>query len=110
VTTYDPESRDPGLASERTDLAWSRSGLSLLACGAVLARGLASPPLTASDLAIGICIVGLGAFVSALGVWRARRSRRFARRPATASDLLPVSVGVAVVGIAAFVIASVFPA
>jgi putative membrane protein len=109
VTSFEPEARDPGLAAERTDLAWSRSGLSLVACGAVLLRGLARPPLTASDLAIGLCIVGLGAFVAALGVWRARQVRRSSSRRATASDLMPVSVGVAMVGTAAFVVAAVFP-
>ena len=32
--------RDPGLAAERTELAWNRSTLALFACGAAMLKGL----------------------------------------------------------------------
>jgi uncharacterized membrane protein YidH (DUF202 family) len=110
MSAYEPEARDPGLADERTDLAWNRSGLSLLACGAVVLRGLARPPLTTGDFAIGACILAIGGFVYALGAWHARRTHANRRRPASATDLLPLSAGVALVGAAAFLIAAFFPA
>ena len=34
------ELSDAELADERTDLAWNRSGLDLVACGLVIIRGL----------------------------------------------------------------------
>jgi uncharacterized membrane protein YidH (DUF202 family) len=109
VNDFDAESRDPGLASERTDLAWNRSGLSLLACGAAVMRGIARPPLTTGDVAVGACILALGGFIWTLGSWRVHRSRARAARRTTAADLLPISLGVAIVGIAAFVLAAFLP-
>jgi uncharacterized membrane protein YidH (DUF202 family) len=109
MTDYDADSPDPGLAAERTDLAWNRSGLSLLACGAAVMRGIAHPPLiTKGQTAVGASILALGAFTWALGSWHAHRSRMRRARPTSAADLVPVSVGVALVGIAAFVIAALF--
>ncbi|HXY91277.1 MAG TPA: DUF202 domain-containing protein [Acidimicrobiia bacterium] len=108
MTGYQPEAREPGLAAERTDLAWDRSGLGLLACGAVVMRGIARRPLVTGEIVVGACIVGLGGFIWALGAWYARRVRS-SGRPASASDLLPVSLGVAGIGVAAFVIAALFP-
>jgi uncharacterized membrane protein YidH (DUF202 family) len=109
VSHFDADSRDPGLAAERTDLAWNRSGLSLLACGAVVIRGIARPPLTAGRVAVGLVILALGAFTWALGSWRVHRSRTRGARTATPADLLPISLGVALVGIAAFVVGAFFP-
>jgi uncharacterized membrane protein YidH (DUF202 family) len=109
MTHYDADSRDPGLAAERTDLAWNRSGMSLIACGAAVMRGIARPPLiTKGESAVGACIMTLGAFTWALGSWHVRRSRARRERPTSAADLVPVSVGVALVGIAAFVLAALF--
>ena len=106
---FDPDGRDPGLAAERTDLAWNRSGMSLLACGTAVMRGLAHPPLDKGNLAVGAAILGLAAFSWALGAWHARRSGAKGRGAATARDLWPISLGVALVGVAAFAIAAAFP-
>jgi uncharacterized membrane protein YidH (DUF202 family) len=105
VTAFDPESRVPGLAAERTDLAWNRSGLSLLACGAAILRGINRPPLMSTNLAIGVCVLILGAITWFLGAWYARRSRGRGARRTSAADLTPIAAGVAAVGIAAFIIA-----
>jgi uncharacterized membrane protein YidH (DUF202 family) len=107
--SFDADSRDPGLAAERTDLAWNRSGLSLLACGAVVMRGIARPPLTTGNIAIGAIILALGAFTWALGSWRRHHARARGTRRATSSEILPISLSVAIVGIAAFAIAALFP-
>jgi uncharacterized membrane protein YidH (DUF202 family) len=104
VSAIDPDSRDPGLAAERTDLAWNRSGLALLATGAVLLKGLGRPVVIDRNLAVGACTMAFGFVVAALGPWRARRRRLAGGHPATAGDLLPVSVGVSVVGVGAFLL------
>jgi uncharacterized membrane protein YidH (DUF202 family) len=105
---FDADGRDPGLAAERTDLAWNRSGLSLLACGAAVMRGLAHPPLDKGNVAVGAAILGLAAITWALGAWHAQRSGA-RRRAAVARDLWPISLGVALVGLAAFGVAALFP-
>jgi uncharacterized membrane protein YidH (DUF202 family) len=109
VTHFDPDSRDPGLAAERTDLAWNRSGLSLLACGAAILRGIGRPPLTTGNVAVGCFVLALGSLTWALGAVHAQRLRRRRTRPTSAADLLPIAVGVAMVGVAAFVVAAFAP-
>jgi len=109
MSSYDADARDPALAAERTDLAWSRSGLSLVGCGAIVLRGMARPPLDAGDVAIGTCVLALGAAVWLLGFWHARQTRARTHRPTSASDLVPVTIGVSLVGLAAFIVAAFFP-
>lgn len=109
---YDPDALDPGLASERTDLAWNRSGLALLACGAAVARGITVGEVVPARSAIGITILVLGGVVWALGAWQARRRSRpgLARPVARPGDLVPVALGTAAVGVAAFALGLFFPA
>ena len=106
MTTYDPDGRDPGLAAERTDLAWSRSGLSLVAFGALILRGIGRSPLSSPNIAIGVSVLALGACVSLVGAWHAKGARRRRGRVTTMSDLAPVSFGVAAIGVVALVIAA----
>ena len=106
MTAYDPESREPGLAAERTDLAWSRSGLSLVAFGAVVLRGIGRQPLLHGNRVNGACVLVLGVASMALGWWSARHAQARGADPATAADLLPISLGVAAVGLAAFALAT----
>jgi uncharacterized membrane protein YidH (DUF202 family) len=108
---YDPDASDPGLASERTDLAWNRSGLALLACGAAVTRGFTLREPTPGRIVVGIVILVLGAFTWVLGAWQARRRSApgLARAVATRRDLFPVAAGTAVVGIASFVLGLFFP-
>lgn len=107
-------SPDPGLAAERTELAWGRSALSLFACGAAVAKG-GVPHLgdgTARPV-VGGSLLLLGAIVWLAGLPLARQRARAAagiggaRRPARQRELLPVALGTAVVGLAALVIAAV---
>ena len=109
MTTNGFDSRDPSFAAERTDLAWNRSGLALIACGAAVLRGIGRPPLHSGAPVVGALVLALGGFTWALGAWRARRARASGSARARASDLLSVSIGVAVVGVAAFVVGAFFP-
>jgi uncharacterized membrane protein YidH (DUF202 family) len=67
---------DPGLQGERTTLSWSRTGLSVVANGALLLRAAIETPTPALSLAI--CAPGL---VLALLTWsQARHVYRRGRR------------------------------
>jgi len=103
---------DPGLASERTDLAWNRSGLALLGCGAAVAKGMTVGDPRPGRLAVGTVILVLGVVVWLLGAWQARRRSApgLARPVARPADLLPIAFGTAVVGTAAFALGLFFPA
>ena len=102
---------EPGLAEERTQLAWSRSALSLLGCGAATLKGI--PHVTDGHPLTGIALLLLGGVVWLAGMplarQRARASATGARPVARHRDLAPVAYGTAVVGIAALVIAAFFP-
>ena len=102
---------DDGLAAERTELAWSRSALSLLACGAATAKGI--PRITDGHPVTGAVLLALGGVVWLAGVPLARRrgaATRMGVRPAARHrDLAPVAYGTVLVGVAALVIAAFFP-
>lgn len=107
-----PPTQDPGLAAERTELAWGRSALSLFACGAAVARGGLSG--SGGDRpVVGAVLLALGALVWLTGLPLARQRARAAaglsgaRRPARQRELAPVAYGTAVVGLAALVVAAV---
>jgi hypothetical protein len=53
----------------------------------------------------------LGGFTWAMGAWEAHRRSRpgLLRATATRSDLLPVAIGTTGVGVAAFVLAALYP-
>lgn len=99
-------------ADERTDLAWNRSGLAIIGCGLVVMRGLTLQGLPRRDVVVGAVIVGLGMASYLLAGWHARRRLAPGRtqQAARASDLLPLAAGVAVIGVAAFVLGLLFPA
>jgi uncharacterized membrane protein YidH (DUF202 family) len=56
---------DPGLARERTSLAWTRSGLSIAASGALIVRGCLSAHLDALGIVIAVVMA-----IVAVVVWR----------------------------------------
>ena len=106
------EGPHPGMAAERTDLAWSRSGLALGACGLVVLKGLPTVTGTGSRPVIGAVILLLGGVTWGLGRWSAQRRRPRAgepRRVATWADLAPAAYGTAAVGIAGLLLVVLRP-
>jgi uncharacterized membrane protein YidH (DUF202 family) len=61
----DLEDRDPGLARERTALAWTRTALSFAAVGGVI--------LKRGDIVPGLIVIGLAPVIWELGRQRYRR-------------------------------------
>jgi uncharacterized membrane protein YidH (DUF202 family) len=102
------EGPDAGMAAERTDLAWSRSGLALAGCGLIELRGLPSVTGQAARPLLGAALLALGLLTWALGYWSSHQRRPSAGRPrpvATRRDLAPAAYGTAAVGIVGLVVA-----
>ncbi len=99
-------------ADERTDLAWNRSGLAMIACGLIVARGLTLNGFERRDVAVGAVILTMGMASYLLAGWHARRRLKAGRveRPATRADVLPLAIGVTAIGTAAFTLGLLFPA
>src|SRR5260370_1262654 len=113
-------------ANERTFLAWERTALGLITAGLAITqllpsfdfpggRRLIGLPLTGfgrTDGAAGVTSLGLGMFSYVLAGWQARRRLAPGRvqHPAQPVDLLPLAIGVSVIGVAAFVLGLLFPA
>ena len=75
-------------------------------------RGLTAAELSRSDVAVGAVILGLGLASYLLAGWHARRRLAAHRvdQPARPVDLWPLAAGVAIIGLAAFVLGLFFPA
>jgi uncharacterized membrane protein YidH (DUF202 family) len=88
----DPEERDPGLARERTDLAWTRTAIAYAATGAAILK---------NHLIAGLVVLGLGVVTWGL--------RRVFPATITAENrprrLLLVTITVTAVGVVALVVA-----
>ena len=98
------------MAAERTELAWGRSALALFACGAALAKGIPRTAAADGHPLLGAVVLVGGGLIWLAGLPLARR--RSGRRPgerrvrARTTDLLPLAVGTALIGLAGVVIAS----
>ncbi len=59
----------PGLAGERTDLAWSRSGIAVLTCSAALLRRIATEldSVSAGFVVFGLIAGSVVAWIAAMG-------------------------------------------
>lgn len=93
---------DPGLAGHRTALAWRRTGLSMVLCGAAVARGVDVGGVRGRPGAgLAVLLIGLGLWLLAVrGARRRRRALGTDRPTATVADLWPMSLATALAGLA----------
>jgi uncharacterized membrane protein YidH (DUF202 family) len=105
---------DEGLAPERTDLAWNRTGLAVVVCIAVLVRRLW--PLKGTDQVVALACISAGATAWAVVLWmgRAVSQRTGSGRAATDPRLMSphraaaITVGTLALALAALAL-SLFP-
>jgi len=88
----DPEDRDPGLAEERTRLAWIRTAISFAALGVALLK---------VDVPLGITVVAMVPLIWLSGRRMAWHAPHGENRPRM---LLLIALGVAAIGIAVLVL------
>ena len=90
----DPD-RDPGLAADRTTLAWRRSGISVVAVGLAVAKGIPTVGDVPGRPLVGLAIVGLGAVAFVVSSVQAGRRARHAGtdRPAGGAGRSLAGVG-----------------
>ncbi len=96
--------RDPGLARERTALAWNRSGLALLVAVAIMLRRLW--PLEGTTTVVIIIILSAGAILWAVGMLLSRRPRLdvSTNGVATRSHFRILTLGTLVLALAGFLL------
>lgn len=106
----DDRPRRPSTAPTRTVLSWRRSGLSVVAAGLAIARGVPSIDGVPSRPVLGVVAIamGLAAMAVSSGCGR-RRARRMAtdRPAAVVADLWPVAAVTVVVAVGAVVVVAV---
>jgi uncharacterized membrane protein YidH (DUF202 family) len=96
---------DEPLAGERTDLAWTRSGIAFIVCIGVLLRRVW--PINRADHLLAVALVGVGAIAWASGLLIARRVARTTHHGRDVMDgptLRLISGGTFVLAIAAFIL------
>lgn len=95
----------PGLYAERTHLAWTRSGIALLAAFAIMVRRVWTRGYEPAD-AIAFALLGLAAIGWGIGIfgWRLVHRREDDTTPRAPSELLAVSAGTLAVAVAGLVI------
>jgi hypothetical protein len=100
---------EPGLARERTELAWSRSGLSVAVTVAVTLRRLW--PLTGDKSVVALALIAIGAVIWVLGMQLGRRERvsAAAERGVAASTCRMITIGTLVLAAAGFLIGLILP-
>ena len=103
------ETGDSGLARERTELAWSRSGLSVAVTVAVILRQLW--PLKGDRAVAALALIATGSAVWVVGMQVGRHARLFsggtgAVAPATFRML---TIGTVVLAVAGFVVGLLLP-
>jgi Domain of unknown function (DUF202) len=108
-TTYDDMDGDPGLARERTELAWSRSGLAVAVTVAIILRRLW--PLSGDKAVVALVIIALGAILWVVGMQLGRRTRfgMGSESALTTSSFRMMTIGTLVLAGAGFVVGVVLP-
>jgi hypothetical protein len=88
-------------------LAWRRTGLSLIVCGAAVARGVGVGGARGRPLAgVVVLLIGLGLWLVAnRSATRRARAVGTARPAAGPADLVPLALATALAGLASLVVA-----
>ena len=97
---------DPFGARQRTDLAWSRSGLAIAAVVVVVLRRL--PQTSGGNPTVVVTLLACGLAAWSIGLWITRRVSREDPTPwptAGPRTMLLLSIGVVLVASAGFVLA-----
>lgn len=103
------ETGDSGLARERTELAWSRSGLTVAVTVAVILRQLW--PLKGDKAVAALALIAAGSAVWVVGMQVGRRARLFS----DGTDALAIStfrmltIGTMILAVAGFVVSLILP-
>lgn len=101
-------SLEPGLAAERTTLAWRRNGISIVAAGLAIAKGIPVGAGVDGRPVIGLAVLALGIATFAVGARQAARRAGhvgLGRPTVELADLWPVTAATALVAVAAAVMA-----
>lgn len=107
----DPDGeRAEGLFTERTQLAWTRSGLALVAAFAILTRRVWSSGTATGD-AVAITFLAVATLGWAIGMlgWGLRHRGRVEPRPRSPRELFAVAAGTTALAVAGLVVALVHP-
>ncbi len=101
--------RDPGLARERTELAWSRSGLAVAVTVAVTLRRLW--PLTGDKAVVALILIAVGSAVWVVGMQLGRRARLLSdgTGAVATSTFRMLTIGTMILALAGFVVGLVLP-
>jgi uncharacterized membrane protein YidH (DUF202 family) len=88
--TFAPELSDPGLARDRTALAWTRSALNMAASGVLIARGAFTAHLDALGVAsaVAMALMALLTWRHGQAIYRERRRSGTSRRSQTGEFVL----------------------
>jgi uncharacterized membrane protein YidH (DUF202 family) len=89
----DPEEADPGLARERTSMAWTRTAISFAAAGAAILKDRPVPGIIV--LALGLVTWALPRAFPWLGTGHVARQRRLLLITITVTAVAVVALGVA---------------
>jgi uncharacterized membrane protein YidH (DUF202 family) len=100
------EERDPGLARERTDLAWNRSGLAVAVVIVIILRRLW--PLSSKGAVLALLLIGLGGatWVAAMRFGRSARDRSADSGALGESTCRMLTLGTLLLAGGAFVVSS----
>jgi uncharacterized membrane protein YidH (DUF202 family) len=94
---------EPGLAEERTVLAWNRSGLAVVVCVAVLARHIW--PLHGADQELALCLIAAAIVVWAIVLIAFTSARRRLDAPQGESMYRLITAGTLLLAVVGFVAA-----
>lgn len=99
--------QDETLFEERTELAWNRSGLALLAAFAILARRVWDDDSSVGGDLVAVALLAAACFGWAVGTfgWRLVHHRSDVPRPRNARELLSVTLGTLALAAAGIAIA-----